>query len=104
MASTPTMPTPTPIPADAPVERPEEGVLVGDVVEVELADMEADDDELSVIGVDVAVEDEFTGVEDVDVVLEYVVSWTGVSCQRLKTCNLWFGDEPILGIDYWKAT
>jgi hypothetical protein len=103
MVSIPAMPTPTPIPTDVPVERLEECVLVG---EAELAAIEANNDELSVVGLDVAVDDELIEIEDVDTVLEYkyVISWTEVSCQGLRSCNPLFGDEPILRrIDYRTA-
>jgi hypothetical protein len=104
IVSTPAMPTPTPIPTDVPVERLEEFVVVG---EVELTVMEVDNDELSVVGLGVAVDDELVEIEDVDIVLEYeyVVSWKGVSGQGLRSCNPLFGDKPILRrIYYQKAT
>jgi len=97
------MPTPTPIPTDVPVERLEECVLVGEVV---LTVIEVDNDELSVVGLDVAVDDELVEIEGVDIVLEYeyVVSWKGVSGQVLRSCNPLFGVEPNLRIDYQTAT
>jgi hypothetical protein len=78
IVSTPAIPTPTPIPTDVPVERLEECVLVG---EVELAAIKDSIDELTVVGLDVAVDDELIKIEGVDIVLEYVVSCTRVSCK-----------------------
>jgi hypothetical protein len=104
IVSTPAMPTPTPIPTDAPVERLEECVFVG---VVELTVIEVDNDELSVVGLGIAVDDELVEPEDVDIVLEYeyVVSWKEVSGKGLRSCNPLFGDEPILRRkDYQTAT
>jgi len=102
MASTPAMPTPTPIPTDAPVERLKECVLVG---EAELVAIEANNEELTVDGLDVVVGDELIELENADIVLEFVISWAEVSCQRLRSCNPLFDDEPILRrIDYRTAT